>query len=110
MARKYFPKRAEEKKAALERIKILFKLAKQEYSKHPDRAHRYAKMINDLIKKVRVKPSKDIRHFICKECNHFLMPGKNLKVKSEQGFMIYKCLDCGNIKKYGYVKEKRDKK
>jgi ribonuclease P protein subunit RPR2 len=105
--RKYFKKREEEKKAALQRIKMLFALAKQEFPKHPDRAHRYARMINDLIKKVRVRPPKSIRMFICKECNHFLYPGKNLKVKSMKGFMIYECLNCGNIKKYGYTKEKR---
>ena len=107
MTRRYFKKRIEEQQAALDRIKILFALAKQEFNKHPERAHRYASMINNLIKKLRVRPDKSIRRFICKECNHFLMPGKNLKIKSDKGFMIYTCLDCGNIKKYGYLKEKK---
>ena len=110
MPRRYFKKRGEEQQAALDRIKILFSLASQEFKKYPERSHRYAKMINDLIKKVRVRPNKNIRNFICKECGHFLMPGKNLSIKSDQEFMIYTCLDCGNIKKLGYGREKRDNK
>lgn len=105
--RRYFKKREKEKKAALERIKILFKLAKQEFPKHPERAHRYARMINDLVKKVRVRLPKDVKRFICRQCNQLLVPGKNLKVKSSKGFMIYECLNCGNTRKYGYEKEKR---
>ena len=108
--RKYFKKREEEKKQALERVKILFDLAKQEFPKHPERSHRYAKMILDIVKKVRIRLPKYIKMFICKECQHFLVPGKNLRVRSEKGFMIYECLDCGNIKKYGYLKEKHAKK
>jgi len=108
--RKYFKRRDEETRAASDRINILFKLAVQEFPKYPERAHRYAKMINDLVRKVRVRPTNDVRHFICKDCNHFLMPGKNLKVESKKGFMIYTCLDCGSVKTYGYIKEKqRDK-
>lgn len=109
--RRYFKKRLKEKEAALERVKILFKLAKQEYDKHPERAHRYARMINDLVKKVRIRLPKNIKRFICKQCNHLLIPGKNLKIKSNKGFMIYECLNCGNIRKYGYSREqRRDKK
>ncbi|HLE05760.1 MAG TPA: ribonuclease P protein component 4 [Candidatus Nanoarchaeia archaeon] len=107
MMRKYFDRRGDEKKAALERIKVLFALARQEFPKYPDRANRYAEMINNIVKKVRVRPSGDVRHFICKECNHFLMPGKNLRVESVDGFMVYTCLDCGSVKKYGYIREKR---
>ncbi len=105
--RKYFKRREDEQSAALDKIELLFKLACQEYPKSPERAHRYAKMINDIIKKTRVRPSGKVRHFICSDCCHLLVPGHNLSVKSDDGAMIYTCKDCGNIKKYGYTKEQR---
>ncbi|MFA5406835.1 MAG: ribonuclease P [Candidatus Nanoarchaeia archaeon] len=104
--RKYFKKREDEQSNALERIRVLFDLARQEFSKSPERANRYARMINEIIKKTRVRPNKSIRHFICSQCNQLLVPGSTLSVKSDDGFMIYTCLNCGNIKKYGYLKEK----
>ncbi len=108
--RRYFKKREEEKKLALQRAKILFDLAKQEYPKHPERSKRYISMILDLVKKVRIRLPKKIKMFICKDCKQILIPGKNLEVRSQKGFMIYKCLLCGKIKKYGYLKEKYEKK
>ncbi len=104
--RKYFKTRDEEKKAALERIKMLFALAKQEFLKHPERAHRYGQMINDLIKKIRVRPPKYIRRYVCKECGYYLESGKNLKIKKEGNYLIYTCLNCGKTKKYGIGEKK----
>ncbi len=100
MKRRYFRKRLEEKKAALERIKILFQLAKQEFKKHPERSHRYAQMINDLIKKIRVRPEPGIRRYICRKCNHFLVEGKTLNITEEGDFLVYTCLNCGDSRKY----------
>ncbi len=108
--RRYFKKRIEESRAALERIKILFALAKQDFKAHPERSHRYVEMILDIVKKVRVKLPSNIKRYICVNCKHLLVPGVNLKVRSDRGFMIYQCLDCGSIKKYGYIREKREKR
>ena len=104
--RTYFKRRDEEQDAALDRIKVLFDLARQEFPKNKDRANRYAKMINDIISKVRVRPDRKVRMFICSKCDSLLVPGSNLSVRSEDGFMVYTCLDCGNVKKYGYANER----
>ena len=100
--------KARNKREARERVDILFDLAKQEFNSNPERSHRYARMILDLVQKFRIHLPNNIKRFICKECGHFLMPGENLRVESRGGFMVYSCLDCGNVKKYGYVKEQRE--
>lgn len=99
--RKYFSSRGAEQESGLERVKILFELANQEFPKHPDRAHRYASMIVILIKRLKVNPPKNIKRFVCLKCSHLLVPGKTLNVKSEDGFLIYSCIECGNVKRYG---------
>jgi len=107
LKRRYFKQREEEKKLALERVKILFKLAEQEFPKHPERSHKYAKMILNIVKKVRIRLPKNIKIFICKKCGKYLSPGVNLKVRSKDGYTIYECLSCGSKRRYGYLKEKK---
>jgi len=107
MNRKYFKQRFKEQEAAVDRIKVLFDLAKQEFNKHPERSSHYASLIISTAKKMKVRIPSRIKRFICMECNSLLVPGKNLIVRSIDGFMVYQCLKCGNKKKYGYLKEKK---
>ena len=108
--RRYFKQRIEEQEIALERVKILFNLAGQEFKKNPERSDRYAKMILNIVKKTRIRLPKNIKLFICKKCNKYLAPGLNLKVRSKHGYTIYECLNCGSKRRYGYLKEKGVKK
>ncbi len=96
------------RKIALERIYILFELAIKEFKKHPERSHRYAYLIRKIGMKCNVKIPKHIKMWICKKCNKFLMPGANCRVrlvKKPYPMVLITCLECGNKKRYPYIKE-----
>ncbi len=104
--RRYYRQRSDEQKIAYERVNVLWKLAEQEYKHHPERSNRYTKMILDIVKKLRIRLPKHIKVFICKKCSHYLISGKNLRVRSKGGYTTYECLDCGAVRRYGYLREK----
>ena len=93
------------KKIGLERIKILFDFA------HVERkfANRYAEIIKKIAGKAQIKIPVHIKKRICKNCGHFLFPGKNLKVRTSKSkkTVNYTCLDCRKIMRFPYVREKR---
>lgn len=105
--RKYFKQRFKEQEVASERVKILFDLAKKEFPKHPERSQHYASMILDTAKRMKLRLPLSVKRFICRKCSSLLVPSKTLKVRSLKGFMIYQCLNCNYIRRYGYLKNKK---
>lgn len=97
-----------QKTIAKERIKILFSLASREFSEHPERSNRYVELARKIGKRYNIKISGEYRRRFCRKCLHYLRPGINSKVRtrSTQGALIIECLDCGNISRYPYRKEK----
>ena len=96
------------KKIAKERIELLFKYAEKEFKKNPRLSHRYAHLIRKIAQKAQVSLPSRIKKRICKKCGRFLVPGKNLKVRldSKNKMIEYTCLECRNVSRHGYVKEK----
>ena len=39
---------------------------------------------------------------ICKNCHSFLVPGKNLRVRTRKGHVVYYCLECKEFMRIGY--------
>lgn len=93
------------KKIAFERINILYDFAQVE----KDFANRYAELIKAIAAKAKIRIPSHIKRRICKNCNHFLFPGKNLKVRTSKTMKTvnYTCLDCNNIMRFPYAKEKK---
>ena len=92
----------------LERIEKLFELAKKNIKKYPERSNRYAEMIRKLAMRHNVRLPKDIRRGICKKCHKFLVPGENSRIRTNkrQQSVIVTCLECKNVMRYPYRKEK----
>lgn len=65
---------------------------------------RYVYIAHKLVKSKKVKLDGKEKFLICKNCNKLLIPGKNCQVRLKQGFLTYKCLNCGNVKKVKYDK------
>ncbi len=82
-----------------ERISRLFSLAKQNFSEHPKRSKRYVQLARKLSTRYLVRLSPEQKTIFCKECNAFLVPGKNLQVRLRDKKIERKCLACGNVKK-----------
>jgi ribonuclease P protein subunit RPR2 len=94
-------------KIAAERIKKLFELAKKEKN---GRAKRYVQLARRIAEKTRTRLPREIKRSFCRKCNS-LFNSKNLRVRiaKKEKKVIYTCLNCGNVQRYPFVKEKLKK-
>lgn len=95
---------------AKERMDILFTLAEKEFIQYPHRAHRYVTLARNISKRYNTKiPHKWDRRF-CKRCYKFLKPGNNSSVRLVNEEVRIKCIECDNIIRIPYKKEKKNKR
>jgi ribonuclease P protein subunit RPR2 len=106
--RKPSRKQAWQKEVGSERIKLLFDLASQEFKKHPERSNRYVQLARKIAMRYNIRMPKGLKRKFCKKCYGYLVPGTNCRVRTrtEQKSVIVKCLECGNVMRYPYRKEK----
>jgi ribonuclease P protein subunit RPR2 len=90
------------KKIANERIQILFRLAEEEFDKHPERSHRYVSLARKISMRHRVRMPKWLKRRICKGCGRFLVYGKNARVRLKNRRTCITCLECGRVMRYPY--------
>lgn len=93
------------RRIAWERIQILFTLALEEVKKgNVTRANRYIEHILKLSKKYNIRLPREMKMYICKKCQSFLIPGRTSQVRLKKGKIVIKCLNCGSYKRYIYKK------
>ncbi len=97
-------------KIAEERIGILFQQAEEELSYNPERSHRYVQMAQNIAQKYNLKIKETWRRRFCKNCQHFIRPGLNSEIRLFNSSLIIKCLDCGDIRRIPYIKEKKERR
>ena len=88
---------------ALERMEILFNLAEKEFSKHPERSNRYVKLTRSISTRYNITLPHYWRGRFCKNCNKFLKPGANLRVRLSGDYISRKCLECGHTTRVLYT-------
>lgn len=86
---------------AKERIEILFRLARQELERHPERSRRYVQLARRIGMRYNVRLRKFRREF-CKACNTLLIPGKTSSIRLHEKLKIVKCLHCNKVYKIPY--------
>ena len=91
----------EQKKAAKEHLLILFDQAEKSFGEDPKIANRHIRVALNIRSKFKLSLTKDQKSHFCKECNSFLMPGKNCIVRTKNKMMLYHCKECGNIRRFG---------
>ncbi len=96
-------------KIALERMQILFNQAEEEFSTHPERSDRYVKLTRDISTKYNIPLPDYWRGRFCKNCNKFLKPGNNLRVRLKNQTISRTCLECGMVKQVPYTQKKLNK-
>lgn len=94
-------------KIAHERLEILFKIAEDEFSLHPERSHRYVVLARNIAQKYNLKMPSYWRGRYCKDCERFLKPGFNSKVRLNESAVTIQCLECGEISTIPYKKEQK---
>lgn len=95
-----------QKDIALERIKILFKQA----AKEPKFAKKYMVLAKKLRTRYKVKIPKALVRKVCKKCSAFLIPSKNCRIRTKNNKIIYTCLECENVMRFPYLREKKKKR
>jgi len=84
-------------KIALERIYRLVELAK----KNEKYAKRYISIAKEIGKKMRVKIPRELKEQYCKKCGSM-----KVSTTTKKPFLIVKCEECGQEKRYGTKKPK----
>lgn len=94
---------------ARERIKILFEKADKEFDKDPSLSHRWVGMARKIATRYNIRLPKEIKRRVCKKCHRYLVPGTNARIRTspKQQAVIVKCMECGNVMRFPYRKEKK---
>lgn len=88
----------ETRKIALQRIQILFELAKQKIREEPQLAQRYVKIARRIAMRTRLRLPAEYRRMICKHCKSFIYPDVNCRVRLQrrrEPHVVMTCLICG---------------
>lgn len=100
------------KDIAVQRVRLLFKLAKSRArSGDFDLARRYIEIALKISRKSRTRLSRNYKRGYCRKCLVPLIPGITLsiRIKSEGrgSRVVYRCLLCGWIRRYMIKASKR---
>jgi len=89
----------ENKTIALDRIKTLFKQAKEVWP-NKTLANRYVHLARELSMKYKVPIPRELKRKFCKKCFHYLVPSVNLRVRTRKHNVVYTCQDCKHYMRY----------
>ncbi|MFC6955021.1 ribonuclease P protein component 4 [Halorubellus litoreus] len=87
---------------AAERIERLHVLAREAtVVGEAERAREYVRLARRLAERQRLSLPRDFRRFTCDDCDAFLRPGRNARVRTRSGHVVVTC-DCGSQARYPY--------
>ncbi len=71
------------------------------YGEEKDKSFEYLKKIGEHIWRIKTHFKIEIpKHSICRKCKIVLIPEKTLRVRNYNHYMVYKCLNCGNERRF----------
>ncbi|MBR9699524.1 ribonuclease P [Candidatus Woesearchaeota archaeon] len=85
---------------AKQRIKKLIQQAEDIFDEEKALADRYVYLARRIAMKYKIRITPSLQKRFCKHCYSFLMPGKNLRVRTTQGKMTYSCLECKKFMRF----------
>lgn len=88
------------RKLALERITILFNEADAVFTRDPDLANTYVRMVRRIAMKVNLRIPRSLKRKFCKHCYTYLKPGKNCRVRIRNKMVVYTCFNCNNYMRF----------
>lgn len=99
----------EQENIAVERIKQLFELADNVFSKNKKLANRYVQLARKISMKVNVRIPRMYKRKYCKYCYTYLRPSVNCRVRVDHNMVSYYCYECKKFMRFPYSKEKKKK-
>ena len=100
--RAYRKKPGEQVRIAKERIEGLFSQAESMFSEDPKLSNRYVHLARKISMRFKVKIPPKLKRKFCKHCYSFLMPGKNCRVRTHEGKVVYYCQNCRKFMRFPY--------
>lgn len=93
---------AGETEIAHERIDRLQEFAKEAAGEgQTDRAREYVRRARRVAERHRLGLPREFKRFTCDSCDAYLIPGKNARVRLQDGHVVITC-DCGTQARYPY--------
>lgn len=87
---------------AEERIERLHDLARAAaIESEDDRAREYVRLARRIAERNRLSLPLEFKRFTCDSCDRYLRPGKNARVRLQDGHVVVTC-DCGHQARYPY--------
>src|SRR3989344_4539174 len=88
------------KRESLEKIKTLFSESRIQFSKNPSLSNRYIHLAREIAMKFKVRIPRELKRKFCKHCYHYLVPGKNCRVRIHKSRVIYYCNNCKKFMRF----------
>lgn len=110
MKQRYKDKTEKFERIANERIAILFSEADKMFGFDSNLSNRYVFLARKIAMKCRITIPSNLKRRFCKKCHAFLVPGKNVTVRTHEGKVVYHCHKCKQITRYPYIKEQKAKR
>jgi len=92
--------RNDEKRIAINRIRYLYKKALEVFDRDQNLSRRYIQILFEIKKKYSLKNIKWLRNKFCKRCYTIWISGKTLSIRVRKGKIIYRCKNCGYVKRF----------
>jgi len=87
---------------ARERIERLHELARGAAAQsRTDRARSYVRRARRVAERNRLTLPRQFRRFTCDQCDAYLRPGENARVRTQNGHVVFTC-DCGAQERHPY--------
>ena len=102
MKKKFKGTKKQQQKLALADITGILSKAKEVFDEKPGLADKYAKKARRMALKYKIKLPLNLKRRICKNCCSYLVPGKNLRVRTSKGKVVLYCLNCRKFMRIVY--------
>jgi ribonuclease P protein subunit RPR2 len=91
-----------DREIAAERIDRLATLAERAAREgHTERSRRYVRLARRIAERHRLSLPRRFKRFTCDRCDRYLVPGRNVRVRTRDGHVAYVC-ECGRVERYPY--------
>jgi ribonuclease P protein subunit RPR2 len=94
-----------DREIAAERIDRLAALAERAArGGDTERSQRYVRLARRVAERHRLPLPRRFKRFTCDRCDRYLVPGRNVRVRTRDGHVAYVC-ECGHVERYPYEGE-----
>jgi ribonuclease P protein subunit RPR2 len=94
MVNKQKVEKEKKKKQAKIDVLMFFDKAKDSFKESKNNANMYVRKARNLAMKYNIRLNRLVKGRFCKHCYSYLVAGKNCRIRTREGKVIYYCLEC----------------